>query len=339
MNQPDPSTPAVSSASADPRDAAAYWFARVHSGDFTEQEKRTFTMWRRADPAHEREYRALDEIWQVAGLIPVDELRALAHAPAGDGLYRRSATRRHLFTAGVAFCTVAVAGSYVAINRWGGDPLFSVELRTNVGERRSETLPDGSILDLNTATTASVRYYAGRRTVELASGEIMFSVTRDTERPFVVDVGVASVRVTGTRFNVMRENDEVRVAVASGRVEVSSGKWWNRRITALTAGLGANVIGEQGVEPARQVDVQSLTAWREGKIVFKDQPLVDVVREMNRYLPQRIQIADNRLSRLSVAGVFNLDEPRTFLNALRQSLPVQTHEQADGSVTLTSLQH
>ena len=54
MTATDPDFP------TDPRDAAAHWFARVHSGNFTEAERQAFQQWRQADAGHEREYQALD---------------------------------------------------------------------------------------------------------------------------------------------------------------------------------------------------------------------------------------------------------------------------------------
>lgn len=66
----------------------------------------------------------------------------------------------------------------------------------------------------------TVRYRAGQRIVALLEGEAMFEVTHDAARPFMVDAGIGTVTVTGTRFDVRRDESMVEVAVESGSVDV-----------------------------------------------------------------------------------------------------------------------
>ncbi|KAG1245041.1 hypothetical protein G6F65_021459 [Rhizopus arrhizus] len=107
---------------------------------------------------------------------------------------------------------------------------------TERGERRQMTLPDGSVLEINGGTRAQGKLYAGRRDVELESGEINFTVSADPARPFIVDAGSGVVRVTGTVFDVRRDADQVAVLVESGTVQVSGGHWWNLGRAVLRAG-------------------------------------------------------------------------------------------------------
>jgi len=320
-----------------PRESAAYWFARVHSGAFTPAEREHFQRWREADPAHEREYRALEEIWQTARLLPAEDVRELLAAPEAGAAARSHgvARRRWLVGAGVAGAAAIVGG--VALGRHALEaPLHVARYVTARGERRSEALPDGSRIQINVASELVVRYYAARRTVDLLGGEASFEVTPDAARPFLVDAGAVSVRVTGTVFNVRREADRVAVAVQSGTVEVSSGRWWQRERARLTAGeLARSDAGHAlSVAPA---DVTAVTAWRQGKVVFEDQPLEDMVREMNRYLSRPIHLSDSRLKRLRMAGVFSIDDGEGFLQALQNSLPIAVRRRPDGSADLSLL--
>lgn len=329
-----PPTDSGLDASHSPRDTAAYWFARVHSGKLSAAERQVFEAWRLASPENERHYREVDQVWQVAALIPREELLALAQTGRPPAAAKRLRARRFVAAGLGLACTLA---SVVVLVGWldlTGQPTYTAELTTQHGERRQVLLPDGSELELNAQTSAIVKFYDKRRLVELASGEIMFSVTPDGARPFIVDADVGTVRVTGTRFNVHRDHGEVDVAVESGAVEVSTGPWWRKADEHLAAGMGTS-IRDAGLTPAAAVDVASLTAWRQGKIVFRNLALDDVVRQMNRYLPQPILLADSRLASMRLTGIFDMDNAQAFLDALPHTLPVRVGSTDDGRPFIT----
>ncbi len=320
----------------DPREAAAYWFARVHSGSFTVAERECFRQWRQAHPGNEREYRALSEIWQATDMLPEDELRELLEAPESPVELRRMARRRWLIGAGSA-CAAVVVGGVLVYGHVLETPSHAMRYVTARGEQRAEVLPDGSVIEMNVSTELVVRYYARRRSVELTDGEAVFEVAANPDRPFIVDAGDVDVKVTGTVFNVRREQRHVSVAVQQGSVEVASGNWWSREKAVLTAGMASRTL--PGVSPlsVERADVAALTAWRQGKVVFKDQPLEDVVREMNRYLDRPIRVADSRLKRLRMAGVFSIQDAEGFVRALQGNLPVAVLRRPDGGVDLSSM--
>ncbi|TFL11521.1 DUF4880 domain-containing protein [Pusillimonas caeni] len=319
----------------DPRDAAAYWFARVHSGSFTVAERERFTQWRQADIRHEREYRALDEIWQATGMLPEDDLRELLQAPEPPAELRRLSRRRWLVAAGSAGAAV-IAGGVFFYGHGAESPTHVLRYATVQGERRKASLPDGSIIELNVSTELAVSYYAKRRVVELAAGEATFSVAANPHRPFFVAAADVEVRVTGTIFNVRRESDRVSVAVQEGSVEVTSGHWWSREKAMLTANTAVHAAPGLPLA-AERVDVAALTAWRRGKAVFREQLLEDVLQEMNRYLSHPIHVTDSRLKRLRMAGVFSIEDAEGFLQALQGQLPVAVTRRPDGGVDLSLL--
>ncbi len=319
----------------DPRDAAAYWFARVHSGNFTVAERNDFKQWRQADIRHEQEYRALDEIWQATSMLPEDDLRELLEAPEPPAELRRQSRRRWLVGAG-SVCAAALVGGVVVYGYGTESPTHVLHYATAQGEQRQVALPDGSTIEMNVATELVVRYYAKRRVVELIGGEATFNVASKIARPFLVEIGDVGVRVTGTIFNVRREPDYVAVAVQTGSVEVISGSWWNREKVMLTAGTATQARPDSPLA-IEQADVSMLTAWHHGKVVFRDQPLEDVVREMNRYLSQPIRLTDNRLRQLRMAGVFSIQDAEGFLQALQSHLPIVVVRRPDGGANLALL--
>jgi transmembrane sensor len=97
-------------------------------------------------------------------------------------------------------------------------PTFS----TDIGERRSLTLADGSMVDLNARSQLRVEFSKTERRVELLNGQALFQVAKDKARPFIVHCGDATVRAVGTQFDVYRKDSGTTITVLEGRVAVYS---------------------------------------------------------------------------------------------------------------------
>lgn len=315
----------VSDASADPvRNEAARWFARAHSGAWNAGAQAELDAWLAADRRHAAEYRMLESIWQAAAGIPEERLRALAEEPA-----RRNAHQTRRRVLGLGLCALAAA---VAIGVWqhsGAVP----EYRSAAGERRSVTLPDGSTAELNSRSQIQVRFDGTQRLVVLQEGEALFSVQKDPARPFVVDAGLGSARVTGTRFDVRRDADHVRVVVESGSVEVAGAK--DTASVPVTRGNAVRIDASGHVGQVQMDSVPAALAWRQGQIVFNDTDLASAVREVSRYRPQSITLAPRQgLEHLRLTSVFQTADTDAFLTALPHILPVEVHRLPDGQVEI-----
>ncbi|MCY1281198.1 Protein FecR [compost metagenome] len=306
------------------RDEAAYWFARRREQDFSAEEQARFDVWIAAHEQHRQEYELLDGLWSATDLIPAARLRQLCEV-------ERPNRRRFVQLAAAA----TVAGAALGLG-WLLSPTsdYRETLQTRVGERREATLPDGSVVQLNSRTRLEIHYQAGRRSVELQTGEALFSVSRDPLRPFVVDAGPGQVTVTGTRFDVLHEGGEVRVAVESGTVQVA-GKTAAQPVI-LTAGKGTRVDGQGQVSPAQDVNLQAIVAWREGKLVFDNASLAEVAAQVSRYREQPLRV-DPSLAHLRFSSVFRSDDTDALLGALPRLLPVQVRTLPDGSSEIIPL--
>lgn len=312
-----------------PQEQALDWFSREQLGELTLQEQRERDAWLAQDPANEREYRSLQQVWQVADHLPMDEMREIMNRPAQE---EPNFARRHwVLGTGATFATVA-AGAWFSRSMWA-TPVFTQRLLTARGERKQLELPDGSRLDLNTDTEVNIAFYDSRRSVELLRGEVLFAVQSDKSRPFSVDAGQAQVLVTGTQFNVRREAESVTVAVREGSVQLSTGPWWRRERAMLSAGQVSSAV-KSSVMPLGQERVEAITAWQEGRIVFRDVPLATVAQELSRYLDHPLRVADVQIAKLRISGTLSIEEPAAALDILPDIAPVLVARQADGSALL-----
>lgn len=316
----------------DPHDAAAHWFTRERGGLMTPEERRAFEAWR-AQPRHEQAYREMLRVWEVAEATPDAVFETILQKdsrPAGRILHGRRALMLGLGSASAAALAVAAVGPPL----WLQQPAFQQRYASGRGERQSVELPDGSTLALNTDTVVQARFYDSERRVLLERGEAFFSVAADPIRPFLVDADLAIVKVTGTRFNVRRDADALAVAVESGSVEVAGGHWWKPDVRRLARGQGARIAQAGGAVNVSSIDVAAASAWRRGKAVFDAAPLEAIVAELNRYRARPIVLRGPALGQLRIAGVFSIDEPDAFLDALPSLAPVAVRRGADGGAEI-----
>ncbi|UVL10848.1 FecR family protein [Pseudomonas rhodesiae] len=310
------------------RDEAAQWFARLQDGELSPEQARRFEAWRAEHPTHQYEFDVLQGLWRAADLLPEAHWQALCEAPAERP--RKPALWRYAVAASV----VAVAVGLGLFSGLDHSKVYRAEFSTRLGEHRQVALPDGSLIDLNSRSVVAVTYENARRGVELKQGEAMFSVEHDSSRPFVVAAGAGQVTVTGTRFDVRRDDDQTRVAVEAGTVQVQ-GRVAEQRVT-LTAGRGTHVDRQGEVATAYAVNAEELTAWRTGKLVFNNATLSDVAREVSRYREQPLRVSAPAVANLRLTSVFKANDTDALLKALPRILPVALRTLPDGSQEIIS---
>jgi transmembrane sensor len=174
------------------------------------------------------------------------------------------------------------------------------------GERLVAHLPDGTTVELNSASSITYRPFLGwpSRTVRL-DGEAFFSVVSDGS-PFVVETHNAHVQVLGTRFNVSARSaldaHETRVAVEEGRVRV-------RALMPDDAGVTLDAAQETVVladttRPKRPTTaaLDLALAWRSGGLAFQGLPLRLAADELGRRYGRSI-VLDRAVGQVSIGYI------------------------------------
>ncbi|MGH8125714.1 MAG: FecR family protein [Rhodanobacteraceae bacterium] len=192
---------------------------------------------------------------------------------------RRTPAGRHWGPLLAATCIVAVV---VAVGIQLLPRLLStppVTYSTGLDEQRTEQLPDGTRVTLNTQTALQVRYDHGRREVALQHGEAMFEVVHDPKHPFVVTAGDGSVTDLGTRLEIRDDSGTAIVTLLEGRVEVAARDERKQLTPGERARYGTRVVGIS----VRKVDPAAVTAWQHGRLDFNGMPLAQAIADANRY--------------------------------------------------------
>jgi transmembrane sensor len=198
-------------------------------------------------------------------------------------------------------------------------PTTTTIYATGKGQHQRVALSDGSVIDLDAETRLRVTLAGSERRVALADGQAIFDVVHDARRPFVVEAGGRQVRDVGTQFDVRERGGEFTVTVARGRVEVGSGS-----AQPILLGPGQRLdVSPTVVGQLSAVDPAETFSWRAGRLVYRAQPLADVVADLNRQFVEQTTIADPELAKLPITGVIVLDNPRAVMTRLSLMLPIR----------------
>lgn len=305
---------------------ALQWFALLQSGDATGADRRRFQSWLQADALHRLEFEKLSTVWadldEVKPLLQSELTRAAMDWDAAA--HRRGHRMIWRWNAGWVTAAAAMCLLLIVTGGWWLITPERMEYRTLKGEQRTVGLSDGSTITLNTATTLTTEIGMFRRTIVLREGEAYFAVSHEQNRPFEVIAGSRIVRDVGTRFVVRHEEEIVTVTVVEGAVDVqrlekeSAGEPWQR----LTAGERVAYERQRVPSAVEKVSLAESTAWMEGKVIFEERPLSEVVLEIGRYHTGEIRILDPRVEAFRVSGVFGVHDHEGFLKALEHAVPV-----------------
>lgn len=233
------------------------------------------------------------------------------------GIDRRHPTRRWL----IAGLGGAMAATFAGAVGW--PMLMGERVATERGEIRRLPLADGSVATIDTSSELRVVLARDSRRIALDQGQAWFQVAKDRTRPFIVDAGLAEVRAVGTAFSVHRTAAGVQVAVTEGTVAAWP-KGANGAMTILEAGQFATFVpgADAPVTGSAPAAIERSLAWRAGEIALENETLESAVAQFNRYNRQQLVIEDPMLRRERLVGLFRIDKPAAFAEALAASIDV-----------------
>lgn len=287
------------------------WIVRRRSGRFTSADQVELALWRARSPGHDAAYREAEVIGSMmreVGREMLDERPAGVVVP----LPRPVLSRRVVLTGAVAASlagVIAVGRSFDLIPRIDEPPPDYV---TAIGERRAIQLAQGLTLELDAKTSIALDRSATNR-LELLEGrtEVLAQLAPDAR--VTVVAGNGEVSAHAARFDVRLDERGVCVTCLDGDVTVSQG--------ADYAALGASqqlVYSDTEFGRPVLIEPNMVTAWKNGRLIFQQTPLSEVVREVNRYRKGQVVIASSSVGRRPVNGIFFTDRIEDAVGQIQQ---------------------
>jgi transmembrane sensor len=217
---------------------------------------------------------------------------------------------------------------------------------TRTGESMNIVLPDGSRVALGSRSQIAVDFTGGRRNVRLETGEAYFAVHKNPNRPFRVSVLDRVVTAVGTEFDVRRTSQRLVVAVSEGAVSVSAvpdaaltqqrpplseerGAELPSGATRVARGQQLSVSSNTGAQvpiTLTSVDPTQAARWRDGWLIYRDEPLRDVLEDVERYTDRRLSIASSVPAGLRFTGAVFKDSAVEWLKSLPDVFPLVVNE-------------
>lgn len=245
-------------------------------------------------------------MWRMSGREQVREVSLLA---AGSPSARLTLADGQVVALSGALRDTLIQGN-VRVVTDGKSLAYQPEKKTATTARNQLEVPrkgefflllsDGTRVWLNSETTLRypVCFADSERRVEVL-GEAYFEVRRDSLRPFRVELpGRGAVEVTGTAFNVHHYPDETKtlVTLTEGRVNLFSGP------DSLKMQAGEQGCMEEGGLEKKTVNTHLYTAWKDGRFVFKEQPLEEIMQTLARWYDVDIEFADEEVRQSTFSG-------------------------------------
>lgn len=301
------------------------------SGNISEPERQTLTDWVNEDERHWKEFQRIKNIW--AASHPAFSPDSINTDKAFEEVTRainklKWYNRRFVITfervAAVMILPLLIAYFYSLTTHTIEDELVTYqEVFCPFGSKTEITLPDNSKVWLNSGSSLKypVTFITGERKVSL-KGEAFFEVESDKQHPFIVSIGnEMNVTATGTAFDVEAyESDSIiAVTMVNGKVHVDMN---TATITPLTA--GERIIYNK-VSSALKKSKTSPTkwcSWKDGTLIFRDDPLSEVFKRLGRIYNVDIVIKDEVIARQLYRATFEEESFDEILELLKLSAPI-----------------
>jgi ferric-dicitrate binding protein FerR (iron transport regulator) len=229
------------------------------------------------------------------------------------------------------------------------------QVETPVEQHRLR-LEDGTVLLINENSLFSVAFEPDVRKFSVQEGVIRFAVTKDPNRPFVVDTPHLGIRVLGTEFTVHSGSTGTDVQVHEGRVEIT-----HRGVVRLVRSArnirttraepdGSAVLlkgGDISVGPDGKIHDQIVvnatdklhTRSSAPMIEFKGERLRNVVAEINRHQTRPFVVVDSDIGEMEIAGFILDPSDRQNVRDYLGVFEVRFEESANGQTLLYSKKH
>ena len=243
------------------------------------------------------------------------------------GRLRKSWLNR-MYVAAACFVGVLMLSttfSYLWIQKNNNDRSQLVTVEANAGMRVHFTLPDGTLVHLNSGSVISYPsvYDKKERRINL-SGEAYFNVTHNPEQPFIVNVreGKMQVRVLGTEFNLQAYKNEnlIETTLVTGLVNIETNEQ-SGNVSTYRLKPSEKAVYDSNTGKMKIDKINSLyeTAWKEGKLMFKDSPLPEVLRKITHFYNVRFEVNDSIIQTYRFTGTFENKQLFQILEYLKIS--------------------
>lgn len=202
-------------------------------------------------------------------------------------------------------------------------PVQYTEIKAAPGTIIRTELPDESTVWLNSSSSLRYpnRFSGDKRKVEL-TGEGFFEIQTDPDFPFEVNTSSGlQITARGTAFNVYAYEDEPKseIVLQHGAVDV---KYKNEYLTMKPDEMIILHKTNPSIKKAN-VNTEEKIAWKNGRLIFRNTPLDEVMRKLSRRYNVDITLHNKKNENYGVRATFTNETITQILDYLKMSVSIE----------------
>lgn len=302
-----------------------------------EGEERTIKEWIAQSSENKRTFEAYQKLWNDSNklMIPgkIDVEAALQESKKQIPQFRRK-TRWISYwpqVAAVLVLSIFISSVFTFLVKPdvnNQEQVIYQEIKAAYGTQTKLQLPDGTNVWLNAGSQlkfpTSFNSQAERKVT--LTGEGFFEVKKNAQQPFVVSTSKLDIKVLGTSFNVnaYANEDNITVALKEGEVSLLQ-QMQGKQMQVLNLNpseVASYDIKNNKILHSTESDLDRYIAWKDGLIVFFDDPMGKVITRLENWYNVEIEVNDQKLLEEHITGTFNDNSLDQVLNLLSMMSPM-----------------
>jgi len=239
----------------------------------------------------------------------------------------RKIYRWYSMTAAILLVPILIAVTIWFIKKDAAEQVVVTEqtvtstIHAPLGSRINFELPDGTRGWLNSGSSLEYQLpFSNNRQIVLR-GEALFDVAHDASHPFEISAGNSKVKVLGTRFNLNAYPNEnyVEVVLEKGKIEF----YVPGIPSAVEMQPNERLVYNRNSIHIATTDPSKYTAWVEGKLIFRGDPMPEVARRIARWYNVEVELVDKELKEDVIRGTFQDDSLEDVLRYISMTSPIR----------------
>lgn len=302
---------------------------RYLSGEATHDETKQLKQWLESDKQNQRYFNQLRNIWQATNpTFKPNEINTEEAYQKVTGKLQLNRKQHKLITwfsrvAAVLILPLLIATTYALLKTSPQADVVYQEIHAPYGTYSEVVLPDGSKVSINAGSKLRFPsvFTKGKREVYL-DGEGYFEVVSSKENPFLVYTEKFTVKATGTKFNVEDYSKDTIAAVTmiEGIVNTTI---TNDKTLPLNPGNRILFSKTSNQLQQLQTDPYKWYAWKDGTLIFRDDPLGYVFKRLSQTFNVNIIMKDTQLATHPYRATFTNESLEEIMRLLKISAPIQ----------------
>lgn len=304
-------------------------------GSASFEEKVELQQWLKRSDGNREDFILTRDIWLSCNVVAQNELevdialeRLKSRIMNEYQKINKSSGRLGIHWARVAAVLLLLLGFSYGIGIYTGRSdkkvVMQNQLITAEGSKGRFTLPDGSVVWLNSGTRLTYpESFSGDRRLVSLDGGAYFEVVKDTRKPFIVKMGEINVEVLGTSFNISNysDMDVLETALLSGRVKIN-GEGIHEDVILLPNQLFEYQKNDHRVV-VKTVKAGLYVDWIKNRLVFDNDCLEDIITCLEGWYNVRIECPDDFARKTNMSFTIRQESLGEILSAMTSIVPMK----------------